>query len=47
MLPENLRSLSPKNKREDRFLIFREIEKFAVHTFVSETFYKNYNKSKD
>ena len=43
---------SPKNKREDRFLlIFKNSEKiypkiFSFHSFVLEIFYENYNISK-
>ena len=41
-----------KNEGGDRFLVIFQIsnkidpEKIAVHTFVSETFYKIYNISK-
>ena len=49
--PESLRSLAHKMKKIDFycfFLIFEnnDSKKIAIHTFVSETFYKNISISK-
>ena len=47
MFPENLRSIAQKMKEKIDFTSEKiDSEKFEVHTYVSETFYKNYNIKK-
>ena len=48
MFPEKKKSLAHKMKKKRFLVIFKiyqniNLEKYAIHTSVSETFYKNYH----